>query len=108
MKRVFVQNKLEMKSLIGMTNINKNSPFRLIGAFVTNSSDYSFVIEDRDGVCGYVLAALDGKIHNTKLEVAWVPAMTEKYPKPEKTDVLTPAEVRIWSLKTLLDCRILC
>lgn len=64
---------------------------KLIGAFLS-SPEYSFVIEDELGVCGYVLAALDANVHNKQMEMAWIPAMQEKYPKTEKTSDLSPAE----------------
>ena len=69
--------------------------FRLIGAFLKYSPQYSFVIEDHEGICGYVLAALDAKDFTDKLEKDWLPAMQLKYPKPETSSPgeLTPAEV---------------
>jgi len=70
---------------------------KMIGAFLAQSPEYSFVIEDELGVCGYVLAALDAQVHNDKLEKQWVPSMQEKYPKPSSVDNLTPAEEMISS-----------
>ena len=52
-----------------------------------------FVVEDEQGVMGYVVAALDTKSFRQKQKMSWVPAMCEKYPKPQKMDELTPAEV---------------
>jgi protein O-GlcNAcase/histone acetyltransferase len=73
---------------------------KMVGAFLTNSPDYCFVVEDQDGVCGYVLSALDCKVHNQKQSMAWIPAMQEKYPKPEKTNDLSPAEEMIMGFHT--------
>lgn len=58
------------------------------------SSDLCFVVEDQDGVCGYALAALDTIDLQQKCNMAWIPAMCDKYPKPNKTD-LSPSEARV-------------
>lgn len=56
--------------------------------------EYCFVLEDNTGkVRGYAVACLNIVEFNKKMSVAWIPSMTEKYPKPEKDDGLTPAEV---------------
>ena len=66
-----------------------------MGALVTLQPEFGFVLEDADTgrVCGYALATLDSRQHATKTDVAWLPAMRQKYPKPDKTELLTPAEV---------------
>ena len=71
--------------------------FRLVGALVTLQPEFGFVLEEADTgrVCGYALATLDSRQHATKTDVAWLPAMRQKYPKPDKTELLTPAEVNI-------------
>ena len=66
---------------------------RLVGAFLALSPEYCFVIEDDSGVYGYVLAAVNVPDFAIKVDMAWLPAMREKYPKPDKNDNLTPAEV---------------
>jgi protein O-GlcNAcase/histone acetyltransferase len=72
---------------------------KFIGAYLQYSPEYSFVIEDAVGICGYVLAALDAKEHAEKVENEWIPAMQEKYPKPNKSaGELSPAEEMICSL----------
>lgn len=71
---------------------------KFIGAYLQNSPEYCFVIEDCQGVCGYVLAALDAKTHLEYLETTWIPAMKDKYPRIEKTGEMTPAEEMIMSL----------
>jgi len=65
---------------------------RLIGSFLELSADYCFVIEDAQGVCGYVVAALDSKDSRKKMEEAWLPSMKEKYPQTQKKELLSPAE----------------
>ena len=49
--------------------------------------------EDDDGVMGYAVAALDAKHVHQQQQLAWVPAMREKYVKPVHGMELTPAEV---------------
>lgn len=61
-----------------------------------------FVVEDEQGVMGYVVAALDTKSFRQKQKMSWVPAMCEKYPKPQKMDELTPAEV---TKHVLISCK---
>jgi len=61
-------------------------PDKMVGAFLTLSPQYCFVIENTEGaVCGYVVAALDARIFSKQVEEAWIPAMCMKYPKPEAT-----------------------
>ena len=68
---------------------------RFVGSYLTTHGEFCFVLEDAAGqVCGYAVAAADARDHNRKLEMAWLPAMQEKYPKTDRDDRLTPAEVR--------------
>lgn len=55
--------------------------FRLVGAFVTFSPEFCFVVEDDDGVIGYALAALNAKQFYQKVKTAWIPEMRTKYPE---------------------------
>lgn len=71
---------------------------KLVGAFVTISPEYCFVLEDSEGICGYALAALDAKLFYQKAEVAWYNFLKEKYPKPETSNGLSPAEEVIVSI----------
>lgn len=57
------------------------------------SSQYCFVVEDAEGICGYVLGTPDAKEFHAKMEVAWLPEMRNKYPPPIETDNLTHAQV---------------
>lgn len=72
--------------------------FRLIGGFISLSSEFCFVVEDENGIVGYAMAALDAKQFYKKVELTWIPELCEKYPKPVKGDgeLLTPAEVRLF------------
>jgi protein O-GlcNAcase/histone acetyltransferase len=67
----------------------------LVGGFLTLTPEFSFVVEDDVGVVGYTLAALDAKQFHKKLELAWLPEMCRKYPRPEKNaeETLSHAEV---------------
>ena len=64
-----------------------------MGNFLCDQHEYCFVVEDHDGVCGYVLATLDAREHLMRRATSWMPAMCEKYPKPEATEGLSPSEV---------------
>lgn len=69
---------------------------RLVGGLLTLSSDYGFVLEDDEGICGYALGTVDVKPFVKKCKLNWIPFMQEKYHKPEgdKDDKdLTEAEV---------------
>lgn len=72
--------------------------FRLIGGLVTLSSQFSFVVENDDGVCGYILATPDANDFHRKMSVSWLPEMQKKYPLPVETDntSLTKAQVCTW------------
>ena len=45
--------------------------------------DLVFVLEDADGVCGYVLGVADTAAFETWLEEHWFPLMRDRYPWPE-------------------------
>ena len=42
----------------------------------------SFVLEDSEGVCGYVLGALDSEKFYDRFRKEWLPVLIGKYPKP--------------------------
>ncbi|XP_038677395.1 protein O-GlcNAcase isoform X1 [Scyliorhinus canicula] len=60
----------------------------LVGGLLTLSPDYCFVLED-EGICGYALGTVDVKPFCTKCKVSWIPAMREKYIKPEASKDLS-------------------
>uniref|UniRef100_A0A8C6KNK7 Protein O-GlcNAcase n=1 Tax=Nothobranchius furzeri TaxID=105023 RepID=A0A8C6KNK7_NOTFU len=70
---------------------------RLVGGFLTLSSDYGFVLEDDEGVCGYALGTVDVKPFVKKCKLSWIPHMQEKYHKPDCEKDLTEAEKMILS-----------
>ncbi|KAM9726656.1 protein O-GlcNAcase isoform 2-T2 [Menidia menidia] len=65
---------------------------RLVGGLLTLSSDYGFVLEDDEGICGYALGTVDVKPFIKKCKLNWIPFMQEKYHKPEGEKELTEAE----------------
>ena len=44
--------------------------------------DLTFVLEDSEGVCGYILGAFDSKIFYERLETEWFSELRKQYPKP--------------------------
>ena len=67
---------------------------RFVGPYTTLSPELSFVLEDDDGVCGYVLAALDSKVFYQQFEKEWAPEVAPKYSVPHVgIKELTPEEV---------------
>ncbi|XP_078269416.1 protein O-GlcNAcase isoform X2 [Rhinoraja longicauda] len=61
----------------------------LVGGFLTLSPDYCFVLEDEGSVCGYALGTVDVNPYARKCKVSWIPAMREKYNKPEASKELS-------------------
>ena len=47
-----------------------------------NSMSLAFVAEDRAGVGGYIVAALDSRAFGQRLESDWWPALRTSYPEP--------------------------
>ena len=68
---------------------------RFVGPYTTLSPELSFVLEDDDGVCGYVLAALDSQAFYSQFMKEWAPQVADKYSVPHVgIKELTPEEVR--------------
>ena len=40
------------------------------------------MLEDTQGVCGYVLAALDSRLFYTRFKTDWLQTVLDKYPVP--------------------------
>ncbi len=74
--------------------------FRSVGGLLLLSSQHCYVVEDNEGICGYVVATPDVKQYQKRWHSEWLPLMKAKYPKPKNTKkkYLTPAEVRYWIL----------
>ena len=54
----------------------------MVGAFLTLSPEYCFVMDGEQGVCGFICAALDAVEFQKKTVMTWVPSIRAKYPKP--------------------------
>ena len=46
------------------------------------SPETAFVVEDGDGVCGYIVGALDTRAFEARLEADWWPALRGRLPEP--------------------------
>nr|CAB3263810.1 bifunctional protein NCOAT-like [Phallusia mammillata] len=67
----------------------------LVGALLTLSPEYCFVVEDESGVCGYLAATLNAQKFWKKYEMAYLPEMREKYEKPESDEEMSEVEKMI-------------
>lgn len=43
--------------------------------------DFCFLLEDTQGICGYIVGALDTDNFNRKMNTAWLPKLRQQYPK---------------------------
>uniref|UniRef100_A0A8C4RNV3 protein O-GlcNAcase n=1 Tax=Erpetoichthys calabaricus TaxID=27687 RepID=A0A8C4RNV3_ERPCA len=58
-----------------------------VGPLLHLSPEYSFILEDDRGLCGYALGVMDVKSFIKNCEATWFPAMREKYPQASYTEV---------------------
>ncbi|XP_067993622.1 protein O-GlcNAcase-like isoform X2 [Melanerpes formicivorus] len=54
---------------------------RLLGSFLSLSPEYTFVLEDEDGPCGYAAGALCAEGFLQQRDSSWLPALRHKYPR---------------------------
>ncbi|NXV74847.1 OGA GlcNAcase, partial [Atlantisia rogersi] len=54
---------------------------RLLGSFLSLSPEYTFVLEDEGGPCGYAAGALCAEGFLQQRDSNWLPAIREKYPQ---------------------------
>ena len=66
-----------------------------MGCYLHLSSDLSFVLEDEEGQCGYVLAALDSKDFYQRFRDEWLPPVLDKYPLIAKADKTSLTEEEV-------------
>lgn len=52
------------------------------GPYLAHAPGFAFVLEDEQGVCGYVIGALDSRQFEDTLEREWWPALRAQYPDP--------------------------
>nr|WP_246350979.1 GNAT family N-acetyltransferase [Deinobacterium chartae] len=76
------------------------------GPYATLEPELAFVLEDAQGVCGYVIGVLDTEAFNARCEREWWPPLRERYPLPATPpEQYTPDERMIarihkgWDLK---------
>lgn len=55
-------------------------PGRLLGSFLSLSPEYTFVLEDEAGPCGYAAGALHAEGFLQQRDSSWLPAIRHKYP----------------------------
>lgn len=78
---------------------------RLVGNFLAYSPEFCFVAEDSESICGYILASVNAKELASKSNNLWVPAMKEKYPRPEREDFSPSDEVILSFYNETLDVK---
>ncbi|KAM9660613.1 protein O-GlcNAcase-like isoform 2-T2 [Morphnus guianensis] len=54
---------------------------RLLGSFLSLSPEYTFVLEDEGGLCGYAAGALCAEGFLQQRDSSWLPATRHKYPR---------------------------
>lgn len=60
--------------------------FRIAGGLLTLSPQYCFVVEDKLGICGYLVGTADAKAFWRKYEISLLPELKEKYKKQSDED----------------------
>jgi len=53
-----------------------------VGPYLAYESDFSLVLEDDEGICGYALAALDSRNFYARYDADWRPALCAQYAAP--------------------------
>ncbi|MBM3878316.1 MAG: GNAT family N-acetyltransferase [Verrucomicrobia bacterium] len=54
-----------------------------VGPYIFLEPEFAFVLEDEQGVCGYVLAALDSAAFYRRLVQEWLPPLQAQHPEPQ-------------------------
>ena len=54
-----------------------------VGPYVAFEQDLAFVLEDKIGICGYVLGTKDTKIFFKKMTEEWLPKYQKRFPMPD-------------------------
>ncbi len=63
--------------------------------YATLSPETSFVAEDDQGVCGYIVGALDTRAFEARLEAEWWPALRTRLPDPSGPPLEWTADQRL-------------
>jgi ribosomal protein S18 acetylase RimI-like enzyme len=53
-----------------------------VGPYLAYEPEFSLVVEDGEGVCGYCLAALDSRSFYARYDRQWRPALCQRFPLP--------------------------
>lgn len=53
-----------------------------VGPYLSYEPDFSLILEDDQGICGYALAAFDSRRFFERYEKEWRPALCARYPRP--------------------------
>ncbi|XP_065187577.1 protein O-GlcNAcase-like [Sycon ciliatum] len=69
---------------------------RYVGPYTNLSVEFAYIVEDSDGVCGYVLGALDSNFFYKRYRAEWVPAIIKKYSHIASRPDLTESEKTLW------------
>ena len=72
---------------------------KTVGSFTTLCPKTFFLVEDLDGVCGYVAAVPDNKRYMDEFQSKWIPEMKEKYINSEHIE-LPIASTQDWQLSS--------
>ena len=54
-----------------------------VGPYVAFEKDLAFVLEDKLGICGYVLGTKDTKKFFKKMNEKWLPKYQRRFPMPD-------------------------
>ena len=54
-----------------------------VGPYLAFEPDLSLILEDRDGICGYALGALDSRAFYARYEREWRPGLAAQFPEPQ-------------------------
>ncbi len=57
-----------------------------VGAYAAFEPELAFVLEDAQGVGGYVFGALDTRAFEARCNKKWWPSLRKKYPEPDTAD----------------------
>jgi ribosomal protein S18 acetylase RimI-like enzyme len=54
-----------------------------VGPYLALEPEFSLILEDAQGVCGYALGALDSRSFYARYETEWRPNLCARYPEPQ-------------------------
>lgn len=67
-----------------------------VGPYLTLEPDLAFVLEDAQGVCGYVLGAFDSERFERRFRSEWLPRLHSRYPAPASEPATWTATERLY------------